>query len=503
MARVYSLLLAGVLILLSAGTPALAQQIPTDTSQAQQQESTSSAVDTVESGDAATDMARDRGRFAQQAQVDGSGTAILADWPPSLPDLIQRMGRRAPRLLPKIDTLSIDYDYVTGEDMVDMRFGIQWQAGESVLYEGSVVTRREGPRDIRMSSFEIILDVVKGGQKVAETVVAVDSMALPQAPGYYEFSVQVPYERVFLDSDAQEAELYLRQGVTFERPLIEVVGFREYRNGQPYGAVQTSRQDREPQARPAPGADPPRVVYRPGTRVLIGWRVGPQPYYVGPSQTRRTIADSEDDRVVSRAGDAERTGRAATAGRSNGAADNGAGRTGRTSGTASSGDDGKATDADEKDTSSGRDDDDDDDDLATAALGAAAVVAGVAYFGGTVGIYGTGETPLGLTAGVTKPRGGVHLQAAVNSEVIEQEGVQRLNAKLMGFYDVVGTSPVQPAAAVGVQAVAIGDNTEIKPAVSLGLVLNTGRFVVFSGYDMVRTTPEISLTYNFRYSPKD
>jgi hypothetical protein len=126
-------------------------------------------------------------------------------------------------------------------------------------------------------------------------------------------------------------------------------------------------------------------------------------------------------------------------------------------------------------------------------------VAVLGYAGGTVGLYGSGDTPLGLTAGVTRSRGGIHLQAAINPEVIEQEGTQRLNVKLMGFYDVIGDSPIQPAASVGVQAVAINDSTDLLGAASLGLALNTGRFVIFGGYDLPRNTAEISLSYNFRF----
>jgi len=145
-----------------------------------------------------------------------------------------------------------------------------------------------------------------------------------------------------------------------------------------------------------------------------------------------------------------------------------------------------------------RDDDEDDDNLAPAALGAAAVVAGIAYFGGTVGVYGTGETPIGLAAGVTKKRWGLQLQAAINSEVIDQQGTQRLNAKLMGFYDVLGGSPVQPAVGAGVQFQAVEDKTTVDPALSFGAVVNTGRIVIFGGYDVGRETPEFGVTYNFR-----
>jgi len=501
MRRVFSFFIVSVLSAVMAAGTVAAQQTPADTVRTPRADT--AAVDAPATPSAP--QQRPAVPRARTTAPDVTGTAVLADWPPSLSDLLDRMGQQAPRLLPKIDTLMVDYAYSTGDDVVDMRFGLQWTSGESVLYRGDVIPRSEGPPDVRMSSFEILLEVVTGGRKVAETVIAVDSMALPPAPGYYEFNVRVPYEQVFLDMDARTAESYLKEGVTLERPLIEVMGFREFRNGQPFGDVQTSRSDEAQGDRRRTEAEPAPVVYRPRTSVLIGWRIAPDPYYIGPAPVRGRSPSGGDNRVVERpGGDSNRTGRAATSGRPTGSDSEGDSeeRTGRT--TAASGDSDKSGKQENGSSSSGRDEDDeDDDDLAGAALGAAAVVAGVAYFGGTVGLYGTGETPLGLTAGVTKRKGGVHLQAAINPEVIDQEGTQRLTVKALGFYDLFGNSIVQPAIGVGVQAIAIDDNTELEPAVSVGAVLNTGAFTLFSGYDFTRSVPEFGLAYNFRYSSSD
>jgi hypothetical protein len=516
-----------------------AQQIPADTAR-------DAPMDTVSADQVRGEMERRRSASPSRrvAQPDRRGTTVLADWPRSLPNLLDRMGRRAPALLPKLDTLTIDYAYTTGRDIVDMRFGILWQPGETVLFEGNVIPRSEAPPDIRMTSFEILLDVVKGGQKVAETVIAVDSMALPPSPGYYEFDVSVPYEQVFLDAEASDAELFMREGVEFERPLIERIGFRPFRNGVPVGVVsetngQMERNEEAERAPDRPRRAPAPTVYSPRTRILIGWRIGPDPYYVGPVGRPVPSRSDEDRRVVERpdrsSGEAGRTGRETTAGReattgrgavadrrgNNGGddADGDGGRTGRgnesdagnenasgersgetaSSGrTGRSGTSGSSDKGDEEKGSDKRDDDEDDDNLAPAALGAAAVVAGIAYVGGTVGVYGTAEAPIGLAAGVTKKRWGLQLQAAINPEVIEQEGTQRLNAKVMGFYDVIGGSPVQPALGAGVQFQAIGDETTAHSSFSIGAVVNTGRIVIFGGYDLPRNTPEFGFTYNFR-----
>ncbi len=429
-------------------------------------------------------------------EADRTGTAVLAGWPRSLPDLLDRMGRRAPRLLPKLDTLTVAYAYDTQPEDVLMSFGLRWVPGPSVLYRGEVLARRDAPRDIRMTSVELLLDVVRGGQKLSEIVVAVDSMALPASPGYYPFDVRVPYDRVFLETSSDTARAYLERGVTLERPTVERVGFNAFRDGRIVGDAQEAPRAEEPSARHGEPARPP--FYQPRSRIIIGWRIGPDPYFVTSRGDRRR-PDADEDRVALRPVPRDRDGRSATGGRTaeESADPEREGRTGRSSG---GGEDGKtpgAGDADDK--SDGRDDDDEDDDsLAPAAIGAAVAVAGVAYFGGTVGIYATGDTPLGLTAGVTRSRWGVHLQAAVNPEVIEQETVQRLSAKVLGFYDVIGTSVIQPAVGLGIQARAVDDKTTLHPAISFGAVLNTGRIVLFGGYDVARKTPEFSLAYNFR-----
>ena len=454
------------------------------------------------------------------------GRAVLADWPRSLSDLRDRMGRRAPYLLPKLDTLSVRYAYETGTDAVRMQFTLGWASSRSVLYRGELLPPRQAPQDIRMTSVELLLDVVRGGQPLAEIVVAVDTLALRSFPDTYTFNAVVPYDRVFLDTPADSARAYLERGVELRRPTVERIGFDRFVEGEPVGDARPQRGDRTEAPEPAP---PPRV-YEPRTTIAIGWRVAPRPYYIVQRDGRTVRRPPEEDRTVTRTDDAEgRTSRTAD-GTDDGTDDAPRSRTGdardstsRTgdSRTSDRGDgrarSGRTGDGDESDAEKGNDaksdegksapkrsdddDDEDEDSLAPAALGAAAVIAGVAYFGGTVGVYGTGDTPIGLTAGVTRAKGGIHMQAAVNPEVIEQEDRQRLTVKVMGFYDVFN-APIQPAAAVGLRLETFGDDTQSDPSVSFGLVGNTGRIVLYGGYDVVHSTAEFGLTYNFRYSPE-
>lgn len=456
------------------------------------------------------------------------GRAVLADWPRSLSDLRERMGRQAPYLLPKLDTLSVRYAYETGTDAVRMQFTIGWTSSRSVLYRGEILPPRQAPQDIRMTSVELLLDVVRGGQPLAEIVVAVDTLALRSFPDTYTFNAVVPYDRVFLDTPADSARAYLERGVELRRPVVERIGFDRFMDGEPVGDARPQRNDRNEAPDPAP---PPRV-YEPRTTIAIGWRVAPRPYYVVRNDGRPVRRPPQEDRTVTRTDDGDsRTARTADGTGTDGTGDaprsrtgddragdaqagdsrtadagDGRARSGRTgdggSGDAEKGDDAKSGEGTSAPKRSGdKDDDEDEDSLAPAALGAAAVIAGVAYFGGTVGVYGTGDTPIGLTAGVTRANGGIHLQAAINPEVIEQEDRQRLTAKVMGFYDVFN-APIQPAASVGLRLETFGDDTQADPSVSFGLVGNTGRIVLYGGYDVVHSTAEFGLTYNFRYSSK-
>jgi hypothetical protein len=130
-----------------------------------------------------------------------------------------------------------------------------------------------------------------------------------------------------------------------------------------------------------------------------------------------------------------------------------------------------------------------------------AAVGLVAYTGGTVGLYGRGDTPIGLAAGYTRPGGGLQLHAAVNSAVLEGDSGQKLTVKAFGFYDVF-ESRIQPAAGLGLQ-IDPERSGDVAPSVSLGLAGNFGRVVLFGGVDLVQDTPEVGLTYNFRYGRGD
>jgi hypothetical protein len=422
---------------------------------------------------------------AQTPLGEGDGTVTLEGWPRSLPTLLDEMGRDAPYLLPRIDSLALDYRYAATDTTSRWSFVLSWRPAERVLYEGEVLPLRDGPRGIRMTNVELRADVRVDGEKRAEMIVAVDSMGLRATPDRFAFNVTVGHERVFLDTPPDEARRILSEGATLDRLMVERMGFSSER-GQ--------RGDRSPDAGERRTEEPSRTpsIYTPRTRIYIGWRVAPRPYYVGD----RDPGEERDRRPRG-----EEIGRTPTA---NGDQSRGEDRERGPEGRGSDEEDGakggtenegerEARDDDEN----GEEEDEDDTDLRAPALAAAAAVGIVAFAGGTAGLYGRGDTPIGLASGYTHPRGGIQLQAAVNSAVLENDSDQKLSVRALGFYDVF-ESRVQPAVGLGVQ-VDPEEGRDVDPAVSGGLVGNFGRFVLYGGVDVVEGTPEVGLAYNFRY----
>ena len=427
---------------------------------------------------------------AQALRGDGEGTAALEGWPRSLPTLLDEMGQDAPYLLPRIDSLALDYQYAATDTTSRWSFVLSWRPAERLLYEGEVLPWRERPAGVRMTNVELRANVRVDGEKRAEMIIGVDSMALRPVPDRFAFNVTVPHERVFLDTSPTEARRILTEGATLEGLIVERMGFSSNADRQrPRTGDRDARQQQ---------TEPPRPpsVYRPRSRIFIGWRVAPRPYYVGDR-------DRDTDRTMRPRGNA--------VGRSTADAerDDGPDREGRPEGRgtdAESESDGNGDDADRAragnifsggDDEDEKDDDEDDTSLQTPALAAAAAVGLLAFAGGTVGVYGRGDAPIGLASGYTHPRGGVQVQASVNRAVFNDASDQRLSVRALGFYDVF-ESRVQPAVGLGAH-IDPKAGRDWDPIVSAGLVGNLGRVVLYGGVDLVQGTPEIGVAYNFRY----
>ena len=406
---------------------------------------------------------------------NGQGTVALEAWPRSLPALLDEMGTDAPYLLPRIDSLALDYRYAVTDTTSRWSFVLSWRPAERVLYEGEVLPRREAPRAIRMTNVELRADVRVDGAKEAEMIIGVDSLSLRALPDRFAFNVSVAHDRVFLDTAPTEARRLLREGIVLDRLVVERMGFAAA------GTQRSGTSEHRPdvhERRDAPARAP--SIYAPRTRIFVGWRIGPRPYYVGDAD-----GDGDGDRRTRRPrGAMVGESPTADAGRDQ-EADGSEGNTaeGRATGTPRS---------DNEDT----DDEEDDTSLQTPALAAAAAVGLVAVAGGTVGLYGRGDTPLGLASGYTHPDGGVQVQAAVNSAVLDDGPDQQLSVRALGFYDLFGAR-VQPALGLGVM-VDPGAGRDVEPAVSGGLVGNLGRIVLYGGVDVVHGTPEVGVSYNIR-----
>lgn len=406
---------------------------------------------------------------AASDSVSGRGRAVLTDWPRSLPRLLDEMGRKAPYLLPEIDSLSLGYRYTAGDSMSQWSFVLRWTPGNRVLYEGDVLPRRRAPRGLRMVNVELRAEVRADGEYVGDMIVAVDSMTLAPTPSLYTFSVGVEHSRIFLDTPGRTAKRALQRGVTLHDLVVERMGFvAETASRSERGRAPDGRERRS-----APRTAP--SIYT-ATRIIVGWRVGPRPYYVDAEGGERTVERPDETGGRTPAAD---DARSRPTDRSDGATAERGERDGHGDDEASS------------------EDDDDDTSLRLPALGAAAAVGLVAVAGGTVGLYGRGDTPIGLAAGYTHAKGGVQLHAAVNPAVIEGGSNQKLTVKALGFYDVF-SSYIQPAVGVGVQ-ISPAREREVQPAVSLGMAVNWERVVLFGGVDVVQATPEVGVTYNFRY----
>ncbi len=423
--------------------------------------------------------------YAQVPLGEGEGTAALEGWPRSLPTLLDEMGQDAPYLLPRIDSLALDYQYAATDTTSRWSFVLSWRPAERLLYEGEVLPWRERPSGIRMTNVELRANVRVDGEKRAEMIIGVDSMALRPVPDRFAFNVTVPHDRVFLDTSPTEARRVLSEGATIEGLVVERMGFTSDATQRRPNTGDRDARERRPESPHPPS------IYTPRSHIYIDWRVGPRPYYIGdrdPNEERETRP------------------RGSTVGRS--AADTDRSEGGDRSRTAEgrgSGEEGKSDqDSDDENSRAERilsgddeDEEEDDTDLRMPALAAAAAVGFVAFSGGTVGIYGRGDTPIGLASGYTHPRGGLQLQTAANRAVLENGTDQKLSVRALGFYDVF-KSRVQPAVGLGAH-IDPAAGRDWDPIVSAGLVGNLGRVVLYGGIDVVQGTPEVGVAYNFRY----
>lgn len=201
-------------------------------------------------------------------------------------------------------------------------------------------------------------------------IVAVDSMALAPSPSTYPFEVTVSHGRLLLDTPASTARRALRRGVTLHDLVVERMGFTADTGPRSGRTRDPDVRERRSEPRTAPS------IYT-ATRIIVGWRAGPRPYYVDADGGERIVEGRRETGARAPAAD---DARSRPSDRSDGVTAEREERDGQGDDEASS------------------EDDDDDTSLRLPALGAAAAVGLVAVVGGTVGLYGRGDTPIGLAA---------------------------------------------------------------------------------------------------------
>ena len=77
------------------------------------------------------------------------------------------------------------------------------------------------------------------------------------------------------------------------------------------------------------------------------------------------------------------------------------------------------------------------------------------------------------------------------------DGPEKLLGKVMGFYGIAKL-PIQPALGLGLMAEENGEDLDITPSLSLGVVGNFGPFILFGGYDLATDGMDFGFAFNFR-----
>lgn len=405
-------------------------------------------------------------RDGPAASTRGDGTVALTEWPASLGRLLSEMGKNAPYLLPKVDSLALDYRYAATDSTSQWSFVLGWQPGDRVLYEGDVLSRQSAPANLQMVNVELRVQVRAEGTEGAEMIVAVDSMRLSPYPSIYSFEVTVPHNRVFLNTSAGEARRMFATGVTLDRLVVERMGFVVNRSNSTSEA--SSRPDRRFRS-------PSRSrLHGPQAQISVGWGVS----------SGSGSAEETEGSVRPRTG---------TVGRAVAARD---GQTWPPDDSHSNEEAQSGSEQRSRKTSDDEDDENENPTLRLPALAAIATVGFMAYAGGTIGMYGTGHTPIGVSAGYRNPEGGMQLQAAVNGSVISGETAQKLTVKGLGFYDLFSTR-LQPSLGLGFQIDPTAPGN-FRSSLSFGFATDIERLLVLGGFDVVQRTPELAIVYKFR-----
>ncbi|PEN09333.1 hypothetical protein CRI93_00975 [Longimonas halophila] len=390
------------------------------------------------------------------------GTMDLVGWPER--DQVEAWADDLDdRWLPQFDRIQVDYAYTARDSVTDWQFTLAWSPGAWVHTGADGIqplNEVDGPG--RLEQLYVVANAVVEDSTRATALFAFDQMNVGPRPDSVELTWRdVPHEELFLELDAEAARALLAQNPTFEIVEVERVQALPPDRRSVASGERETREERR-----APRTNEPRTR-RSNTVFVI--RTG----YIFGRTWPRTVARPPSAEPATPADESTRGGRGSTT----------------------------TADGDESDDDRPRRDDDDDDDdapsLGPAAMGAAAVVGIAAVAGGSIGLSGSGDTPLGLSAGWTRPRGGVWLEAAINGAVLTDDSGQRFAAQLRGFTDIGGRE-VQPALGLGLRYEQEEGDLVSNAIVAPGFVWNRDPVAVSVSYDLVNTTPQFGLVFNLR-----
>ena len=420
-----------------------------------------------------------------------NGVLHVLEWPESAQNQRSIDSLRVhAAVLPSIDTLSIGYGFRAAPNQPFLTFALEWKPGSYAILDGERIRWNKLKGEVLIESLQLSADVAVNGETVSSLVFVVDSLMLAPYPGLFSEEITtLTWDTVFPNLSDSTARDLFNKGFSLKNPEITRISFVYFdedgnlaRDNPPEIITR-----RRPSKRTVYG---PNIIVDVHVPIIIRRspprpRQAEEPRTVEPRGERMGRGDTTDDDRRTR--DTDRR----TPSDSREPADQ--------TNTDEAEEGGDILDATRKKKKKS-DDDEDEDELLPAALAGVAAVAIVAVAGGTVGYYGnTKNAPIGLTAGYVRPTGGVLLQAAVNSAVLERSTskTEHFLGKITGFYDLF-QSPIQPALGFGVMASEDNGDFEYDVVASVGLIGNFGSAILIGGYDLVSGGADIGIAVNFK-----
>lgn len=370
------------------------------------------------------------------------GRTVLMRWPDSQRTLSPAQVRRF-AALPTVDSLTLGYRFApAGARTVNLDLAVRWTPGTTGILRGRRVPMAEMPDGLRLVAFTVRADVMQGRRKVATFTYAADSTRLA-AGDVYSDRLAAPVARVFDGLDEAQARRVLAEGFTLSNLTLTRAVFTVPAEKMPprTSSTESSTVGRDEVRRKE------RVASREAARRDLWLTV----YTIDRALDLAYYAAWMHD-VYDRYAD-----------------------------------------------------DDERGELLGYAVAAATGVGFAAYWGGAAGVYGTGDTPLGATAGFARDRGGLLLQASTNLAALGLTGgVERVDVRLLG-YRQIGSFPVMPMVATGMRFTDRSaynaydpDRDESRWLLSVGGAQNVGPAVLTAGVEVMSGSPEFGVLWRWR-----